>query len=714
MKQDSLLMTDDLRDLWLFLHRKWKLIIQITLGVLWVALMLALFLPARFRAETVIIIDPRKTHATNIEDVVSTLQPNSDAIRSEIDIIMSRAIIDPVIAGQDLAGDPDYRPGPSLMRKVFGYFGLGIEDPAKIESEKLSKLANKLLKNLDAENDGRSLSIIVSYRDQVSERAAKIVNAVANEYLNNQLDVKYDAGRRVNMWLEKRMEALRNEVRAKEKAVEDFKSANNLIGSGDETVTQQQLGELNKKLSEARTERFQAEAKLKSISGIERGKLETSSVVLSSDLIQKLRQQEAEVLRKAAEFENRYGPLHPTIINARNELREIRGKIGEEIQKVSQAMKNDFDIAERKVASLESEMANLEGKTGEGNQAMVALRQLQREASASRSLYEGFMERSKQIAEQMSLQKPDARIVAPAAIPLKPYFPDLPIFLALGLALGAVIGFLVAFVLEYMDRGFRSTREIEELYGVTGIGLTPLAEVTEGVLLHDYILEKPLSSYAESVRAIRTAIHFSNVDTPPKVIMITSALPGEGKTFFSASLARVMAMSGTKVVLIEADMRRPVMADMLKLDKKKPDLAMVLAHDATYDQAIQKDKSGADVIIARDNTPHPQDLLGSKQMQLLIEIMRLKYDMVIIDTPPLMALSDATVIAAKVADTTIFTVRWATTPREVVGECLNKLKGFNVNLAGVVLTQVDLTKQKHYGHGDFGAYYGRYKHYYKD
>jgi succinoglycan biosynthesis transport protein ExoP len=265
-----------------------------------------------------------------------------------------------------------------------------------------------------------------------------------------------------------------------------------------------------------------------------------------------------------------------------------------------------------------------------------------------------------------------------------------------------------------MDRGFRSIREIEEMFDIPGMGLTPIAEAAEGKLLTDYILEKPLSSYAESIRAIRAAIHFSNVDEPPKVIMVTSALPGEGKTFFSASLARILAMSGAKVVLLEADMRRPMMADMLRLDKNKPDLAMVLAHTAKFEDAIQRDASGADVIIARSNTPHPQDLLGSRQMHLLVEIMRVKYDMVIIDTPPVMALSDATIVAANAADATIFTVRWASTPREVVGECLARLKTLNVKLAGVVLTQVDLSKQKDYGHGDFGAYYGLYKQYFND
>jgi len=716
MNQESLLITDDLRDLWLFLRRKWKLMLQITLWCVFLALLLVLILPPRYRAEMLIIVDPRKTHVTNIEDVISDLPPTSDVIRSEMDIIQSRAVIDRVIAKLGLMEDLDYAPRPSLVRSALAFIGLDsdVDESARTVEEKLSEVAEAVKKRLSVDNDGRSVSIELKYRDGDPERAARIVNAIANEYLASQLDIKYNEAQRVNAWLEKRLEALRDEVRAREKAVEDFKEANNLISSGDETVVQQQLTELNKKLSEARAERFQAEARLSSIQGLARAELETSAEVIASPLIQKLKEQEAEVRRKEAELENRYGNLHPTIKNVRNELAGIRGKINEEIKKIVDGVKNSFEVADRKVASLEKEIKELEGKTGEGNQAMVTLRQLSREAAASRSLYEGFLERSKQITEQMSMQKQDARIVAPAAVPLKPYFPNALLFLAAGAALGAVAGFIISMLLEYMDRGFRSVREIEAMFDVTGIGLTPLAESSPGMLLPDYVMQKPLSTYAEAVRSIRAAIHFADVDSPPKVIMVTSALPGEGKSFFSASLARILAMSGSRVVLIEADMRRPVMADMLKLDKKKPDLAMVLAHTAKLEEAVQRDKSGADVIISRDNNPHPQDLLGSRQMHLLVEILRLKYDMVIIDTPPVMALSDATIVAANAADATIFTVRWASTPREVVGECLSKLKSLNVKLAGVVLTQVDLDKQKDYGHGDVGSYYGLYKQYFKN
>jgi capsular exopolysaccharide synthesis family protein len=344
---------------------------------------------------------------------------------------------------------------------------------------------------------------------------------------------------------------------------------------------------------------------------------------------------------------------------------------------------------------------------------MVTLRQLQREAGAERSLYEGFLTRFKQVAEQQDMQIPDSRVIARAESPIKPYFPNLIIFMEVGALLGVTIGFMVALLLEYLDRGIRSLSVAEKRYGVSGLGIVPLAETKVGQLPTDYLLEKPMSVYAESIRSIRTAVHFSNVDNPPKVIVITSSFPGEGKTVFSTSLARLLARSGQKIILIDADMRRPRIYGILNLDKTKPDLAMLLAGDTTLANAIQKDKSGADVIIANGRTTNPQDLLGSHQMEKLLLELRSKYDMVIIDTPPIMTVTDAALIAQK-ADATIFVARWSSTAREVVGEGIQRLKKFNIKLAGLILTQVDLADLRQYGHDDYGHYYGKYQSYYKN
>jgi capsular exopolysaccharide synthesis family protein len=714
MDQEKLLMMTDVREVWLFAKRNVKLVLGIVVAVTVITMVVALVLPPRYMGEAVVMLDPRRTHIANIEQVISNLPTDNQAIRSEIDIIESRSVINRVIKELGLQNDREFNPSLSVLGWFERLFASRKpEDRAQQESADRNVIADRLLKKLDVKNDGRSYTISIGYSNRNPAKAAKIANAFADQYLVDQLEVKYETTQRANIWLNKRMEALRDEVATAEKAVEDFKISHNLTAVGEETLTERQLGTINSQLLEARAERSQAEARLTSVKDLPEEKMVTSSAVLSSQLISQLNQQEAEVQRKVGDLATRYGDRHPKMIDARNELLSIRDKIKEEVSKVISGFQNDYAMADAKVTSLEKDLAKLSADTGSGNKDMVMLRQLQREASASRSLYEGFLNRSKQVAEQQDMQTSDSRIIAHAEIPLKAYFPNLWIFLGLGVALGLVAGFMVALLIEYLDRGIRTLGFIEKNYDVPGLGIMPLAEIAEGQLPSDYVLEKPLSAYAESLRSIRTAIHFSNVDNPPKVIVTTSTLPGEGKTVFCTSLARVLAKSGNKVLLIDGDMRRPRMHSLLNLDKTKPDLALLLAGEATLQQAIQKDASGADVIISRTKTPNPQDLISSKQMEKLVMTARELYDVVIIDTPPIMAMTDAALIA-RLADSVVYVVRWASTPRDVVGEGLKQFNNFGIKLTGAVLTQVDLQQHKQYGYGDYGYYYGHYKNYYSN
>lgn len=710
-EQDSIISSGELLKIWLFVRRNAMLIGRIVLGVVALAMLFTFIAKPRYMSEAIVMMDSRKTQVTNLQAVVSNLSLDTSAVRSEIDIIESRAVLDRVQKQLKLNEDPDFNEelrGLSWLATLVPW-KKSEDEAARSEAAVRTKIATILKKNLDVENDGRSYSITIRYRDTDAQRAAKIANAFADQYLVDQLEVKFEVSQRANDWLGKRLEGLREELRTSEKAVEDYRQEHNLVGADEETVTQKQLNDISTQLIQARAELSQAEARQKTITNLkENGK--TASVVMSSPLIQQLKGQLAEVRRKEADLSARYGDRHPTMINVHNELRDITAKVEEETQKILSGADSDLDIARSKVKSLEDGVATLKAQTGEGDQAMVTLRQLRREADANKTLYESFLARFKQVAEQQDLQMADARIVAKAEVALKPYFPDPVIFFVLSLVLGTMIGFGVALIIEYMERGFRELGGMETALGVAGLGIVPLIDSGDQ-LPTDYVLEKPLSVYAESIRGVRTAVHFSNVDTPPKVIMITSSLPGEGKTMFSISFARVMAKSGAKVLLIDADMRRPRVHSVLGLDKTKPDLARILTGEVKLSEAVQHDVSGMDVVIARAKTPNPHDLLASKQMERLLAATREAYDLVIVDTPPVIAVADSSVVS-KLVDTTIYLVRWATTPREVVKQGVKRLTDYNVKFAGVVLNQVNLEEQKQYGYGDYGYYYGKYKDYY--
>jgi capsular exopolysaccharide synthesis family protein len=333
---------------------------------------------------------------------------------------------------------------------------------------------------------------------------------------------------------------------------------------------------------------------------------------------------------------------------------------------------------------------------------------LQREADADRSLYEDFLNRFKQTSAQEDIQQADASIVSEAMIPVSPSYPKkLPL---IGFAfLGSImIGVFAAFGMERLDVGFRTGEQFEKISQVPVLGLEPA--LLSGEPPHDVVVQRPVSSYSESIRSIRTALRYSDVDNPPKVIAVTSSLPDEGKTVFALSLARSVAKSGGKALLIDCDLRRPSIAKQFNVDPKQGLLAF-------FDDSTDKSKiinidakSGLHFITASSGTPNPQDLLGSKHMKALIDIMRERYDLIVLDTPPVLAVSDALVLS-HIVDATIFLVRWAKTPRQVVLGALKSFRTLGGKLAGVVLSRVDMRQHATYGYGDPGYYYGYYGRY---
>jgi capsular exopolysaccharide synthesis family protein len=423
-----------------------------------------------------------------------------------------------------------------------------------------------------------------------------------------------------------------------------------------------------------------------------------------------LHEQEAELRQNQAELQSKYGPLHPKIINTQAQIRDMQAKIAEEVHKIILGMANDVEVAKAKENTLEQELSKQEDRAGVEMKDSVTLRQLQRESDANRSLYETFLGRFKETAEAQDLQIPDSRIIARADTPIDPSFPKKFMFMLVGAVMGGILGIVLAYMVEYFDRGFRSASQIEAAANVPVIGLVPdLRQITQRSP-EDYVVDKPLSSFGEALRTVRTAIHFSNVDHPPKIVMITSATPGEGKTTFCMSLARTLAKTGNKILLIDADLRRSRVALATGITDINGGLSALLAGDKTLAEVVRPDPvvPGLDIIAATGKTPNSQDLLGSHQMQKMVHDAAKHYDLVIIDTPPVLAVSDSAMIA-RIADTSVFLVQWANVSQDLVLQALKQLKSYNVRIAGVVLSQVNLVEHAKYTdsyyHSNYNEYY---------
>jgi len=662
------------------------------------------------------LIDQRQAKILDIGGGLSG-PVDSSALRSEIDILTSRAVIDRVVDKLNLTDDPEFNTQSGSWKtwlnlsSLFSSKDKTEEDRQEEIQKEKTATAKAVQDKLVVSNDGRSASIFLSFASRDPKKAAKIANTVAEEYLVDQLEAKYEVTARANKWLSDRLTTLRQQVESTERVVEDFRQKANLIQIDGGTVATRQMEEINTQLISARAATSQAEARFRGARSMVKsgGSIEGAADVLSSPLIQKLREQEAEVRRKEAELASRYGERHPNMINARAERDDLERKIREEVQKILKSLESEVDVARAKEQQLQIDLDRLESKAGSELKDTVQLRQLQREADANRTLYESFLGRFKQTAAQQEMQLPDTRIIAHADLPVYPDFPKKWLFLIAGALLGGVFGVVAAYMVEFFDRGYRTAPQLEDNTGLPVIGQIPSLKSISDRPPEDYVVDKPLSAYSESLRTVRTAIHFSNVDHPPKTVMVTSSAPAEGKTTFCLSLARSLAAAGNKILLIDADLRRPRVARLLEIAADKRDLSSVLAGETTLADVLRHDTlvPRLDVIPAFGRAPNAQDLLGSNQMKRLIQEVGQKYDLVIIDTPPILAVSDAAMVARYV-DTSLFLIKWASTSRDTVVQALKQLKGFDCRIAGLVLGQVNMNEMASYGDGYHSHKYSEY------
>jgi capsular exopolysaccharide synthesis family protein len=572
------------------------------------------------------------------------------------------------------------------------------------------------LQRLAVKPEGRSRVARISFVSEDPKLAAAAANAVADFYVVAQLEAKFEATKRATTWLGERVEQLRSEVESKEQTIEEYRAQSGLLKGGREvTLTDEKVSELNAQIVLELANLAESEARLQQINRLVESPngIESAIEVLRAPLIRELRAEESRVERTIAELSEEYGDRHPTFINAQAELRDLRGKIKIEVDRVIQGLRNEVAVARARSSSLVRSLEKVKTEVADLNLREVQLRALEREANASRTLLETLLERTKETASQESFQQADASILSYAPIPKFPSSPKKSILYPVVLVAALLLGLSAAFLIEKLDLGFRSAEQIGQYLRVRSLGLIPSTSkiATLGKPPQEYILENPQSAFGEAIRSLYTNILLSDVVQRPKVLLISSSLPREGKTTIAVSLARTLAMFGQRVLVVDCDLHRPTTHEAMKM-KPAPGLSECLREGVRPEDVIQIDEaSGAHVLQA--GTPHgySPDQLDSDVMQRLLRSLTRRYDLVILDSAPVLAVAD-TFFLARLADKTIFLVRWAKTRRESVGLALEQLLAAGANVSGVLLTMVDVKSHAQYGYADSGAYQGSLKKYY--
>lgn len=702
------------------LRRRWEVLLASIAVCVGIALLLLLVMQPQYTASMELGIKTKPDQLVNLDALMDDYLSNDSAITTELDVITSRKIAARVIDKLDLMHNPDFMSSGGVFSHIIyavKFFLFPSHEDQKRAGEadanaRRTMAVNGFLSHLDVSIKPRSYTIVVQYTASDPVLAARIANEVGQQYLDSQLEDQFDATRRANDWMNTRIAEMQKKVEASELAVKTFREAHNLTEAQGVLLSDQQLSELNSQLILARTQLAEAEAKYGQARKLQnqRGGIESAAEVLDNQLITNLREQEAEVRSNLSDLESRYGPRHPRIITTKNQLRDLQRKINEEIGKIRESLGNNVAVAQARVNTLQEQLEALQNKNSMSSSASVQLAELQRQADAEKTLYESFLSRSKEIA-QMDFVQPNARIISSAEVPMKPSKPRKTMVLALSFILGCGLGGALMLLLEALDSGFRTTSQIESMLGVHAFGL--LAELPHDKDVVHYVVDNPTGSFTEGVRGVRTAMQFANPDNPAKVVLVTSSSPEEGKSIFALSLAQLSAHGGAKVLLVDGDMRRPSLARQLGLKVKQglPDL--LVGNAKMKDVVVPVPKSNLHVLPNTANTQFAQELLNSPRMKELLDGWRKTYDLIVIDSPPVMAVADAMTLSS-LADAVLFIVRWGTTPRVLVSNAIKQLRMCHAPLAGVVLTRVDLEKQQSYGYGDYGYYYGKYKNYYND
>lgn len=687
-------------------RRKW-VIVGAVLGTLLLATTVLLLLTPRYRAEVLIMIEARQPTIRTVESVLAGITADDQGVRSEVEVVRSRSLMAAVAQKLELDQDPEFNEALLKSGTVRAAANTEYGAPGVVDA-----LLNRL--EVTTITDSRVISVAFSSIDPA--KAADITNALADEYLLAQLQAKFEATRIANSWINERVGELRDQVAASESAIEEFRREAELLQADGITLTAQQMAELNAQLILARAATAESEARLEQLFLLLESEdgVTTASEVLDSPLIQRLREQQAQVERRVAELAAEYGPSHPRMIQLRAEAEDLESNIGNEVNKIVRGLENEVAIARARESSLQAELVALKERMAEANDKEIQLRALEREAEASRTLLSTLLSRNREIGAQDEIQEhqADARIISRAVAPVEPYFPRKKVILGLVAILSTLLSMIFVFVLELRQRGFISGEQIEAVTGLPSLGFVPYLEADRLGKKEkpvEYIVKNPRSALAQALRTIFWSL---SLMTPLRLnmVVVTSSHPEEGKTTVATGLARMQALAGRKTLLIDADSRKPSIHELLGASVG-PGLLDILKGTATKDIIVTDSETGLDFLTAGEASEDPMSLLDSQAMYDFLAEVSSTYDLVVIDSPPVMAASDACALG-RLADTTILVVRWSKTPSETVMHSVRQLQRADAYIAGALLNMVDVGKHAMYRYGDSGAYHGSLRKYY--
>ena len=712
-------------------------------GLLTMALALTYLVTAtpRFMAVATMFIDRGKVQPFAQQQQILIDNPiNSAAVEGQILILKSDTIALSVINNLHLADDPEF--GSSSTGRIFGLFSSSLHSNDKSSSSDRSRGAlASFTKRLSVNRVGMSFVIEISFISNRPERAAQIANAIVEAYINDQLEAKYETTRRANDWLQSRLGELQRQSVAADHAVADFKAKYNFVNIGNgQSADEQLISQLNTQLLESRAQTSTAQARLDRIEQIIKmaGDINdpatgTVADTLNSPVINQLRTRYLELVNREADLSARVGSNHLAVINMQRQIRELRSSILDELKRISETYKSDFEIAKQRQADVEKRLAGAVSDSHSAGQAQGALNELESKARTYHSLYDNLLQRYTELSQQESLPTTEARFITRASPPLDKAYPKTLLILAGAVFAGLALGLGVGFLREMLDSVFRTTKQVVAALHTNCLAVIPLAKNTPASSSPAVLEQKlqperdglrtivrrsstmwtvddsPLSRFAEAVRSVKLAVDLG-VPEKSKVIGITSAIPNEGKSTISANLALLIAQVGARVLLVDGDLRNPSLSRALA-PVAKGGILEVVSGESSLKDVVWTDPSTNMAFLPAAmpfRLAHSSEILSNDLTKQLFKELRQSYDYIIVDLSPLVPVIDVRA-TTNLVDAYVLVVEWGRTKIKLVEHALSEAENVYENLLGVVLNKANMDIVHRYD-GYLDGYY-RNKHF---
>ena len=651
----------------------------------------------KYQASAVVAFENREGgQVVDFESVVGGLAGDQATINTEVEVLRSRGLVEKLVDQLNLMEDPEFnsqlQPQPRFsIRQVLNSI-LGREREPQTPTDEAIRVAvvDAALARISIKNISNSYVFRITAKTKNPRKSAKIANALAEIYILDQLEVKFEATEQATAWLTDRVSDLQVSLEQAVEAVKVFSASSELISPETLTALNRQIKDLRDRQRTAQAAITTTAARTTALRAAQEqdGLAAMTEVADDRTLTRMLELIEKGSVADRTGFDTRFGQ-----ILARAELEETRA--------VTQA-----EAFETSIAELESQIATQ-------SEDLVTLQQLEREAEASRLIYEYFLSRLKETSVQQGIQQADSRVLSRAVVPRIPSEPRKSLIMALSLMLGLFAGSAMILIREFMQNTFRNAEELEAATGHTVMGQIPLMPARKRANVLKYLMDKPTSAAAESIRNLRTSVLLSNVDSPPQIIMSTSSIPGEGKTTQSIALAQNLSGLGKKVLLVEGDIRRRVFAEYFDIKGQKGLLAVLSGEVTPEEVVIHNEQLGADILIGEKSYTNAADIFSSEAFKQFLAQARKLYDYIIIDTPPVLVVPDARVVGQSV-DAILYSVKWDSTTRRQVSEGIKSFESVNLRISGLVLSQINARGMARYGYGDGYGAYGKYGSKYYD